>query len=939
MASDERLREALLELKVMGEREAQALAQSNAIVDGLAAITQTDRPGAAVERLLASIRKSLACDAVITVAAHHGKCRIVSTADGSLVGEGFPETVLAIKSSSRVADTGALGWWSLVPEELAKMRSMLTAAIALPDEPAGAIVCLSKAPAHFDTASKTLLLRLTALAAQALRTLAFSERNTLLAGVIDGTSASVSIADARRAEMPLVYVNDAFVELSGYSRAEVLGQNCRFLSNEPPDGAERTRLRETLAQRGSGTFVLRNRKRSGELFWNRLTLYPIQGPGGTVEHMVATQVDITAEREAEAAKLEAEERLANALSATSEGFLLLDGGGKVVFANERFAEFYGESGAHWRPGEAFVDIWARLLVAMGESEPDAERLAKARFSELAYGMRQVEERLPDGRIVLRNDRPLGEGGHVTIATDITSLKATERLLAQRAAAMDATRDGVAITDQEGRFVYMNAAHLALFGFEEEWEVLGQNWRTLYAPKQAHFIETVGMRELSKTGNWRTEIIGRSRDGTAVEQEVSLTLMEGVGLICVTRDIGERQQHERERARLREQLARAERQEAVGQLAAGIAHDFNNLLSVITTSADLIRQDLDADNPAQTHLEWIKSAGTQAAGLVGRLLETGRRPSAPRPLDCVAAPRESVELLRAGVPSRLSVVLDVPDEPTTITADPGDLLQVVLNLGINARDAFGEGAGEIRIALEPHRSRPGTCVIGSCEHDGGYVALSVSDTGPGIPEGEQAKIFRPYFSTKGDSGTGLGLAVVASVVRRIGGGLTLDSVIGQGTTFTVFWPRQPIAEDDLPAPSPLTATQPIDRTALRGRTAIVCDDVADVAQSIAAILESAGAEVAVCEDPRDVLDALSEDPEAWSVLLTDFDMPQMDGRHLATAARAVREDLPIVLCTALAGRGKTDEQFDAVLHKPVDPPRLVAAVAEAIVRRSKTKVTA
>ncbi|MEO1472192.1 MAG: PAS domain S-box protein, partial [Pseudomonadota bacterium] len=540
----------------------------------------TDRPDEAVGRLLVSVQKSLGCDQVVLVRDDGAGPLVAEAVDPALADRSMPPDLLRGRGARRIADTAALAWWGAVPAPLRAMRSALTARLRLPGGQLGVIMALSATPAHFGPACKTLLARLADLAAQALRTLALSERNRLLAGVIDGSSASVAIADARDPALPLVYVNDAFTALSGYPREEVLGRNCRFLSDEPSDSPERARLRQAVATRQGGTFILRNSRRDGVPFWNRLTLYPLKGADGTVEHLVATQVDATVEREAEAARDEAQARLVGALSAAPEGFLLLDAHGCVVFSNPRFHEFFEEPGVVWAEGVRFEDAWCQRLEHLGTARAEARRLARERLATVMGGSLNREERLPDGRILLVNDRPLRDGGAVSIATDVTSLKATERMLAQRAAAIDATQDGIAVTDEDGRFVYMNTAHLHMFGFERESEILGMPWQSLYEPDQAAVIEKVGVPVLMERGTWRTEVTGRARDGRPVEQEVSLTLLRGIGLVCVTRDISERQENERERARLRDRLATAQRQEAIAQLAAGVAHDREQVVEVV-----------------------------------------------------------------------------------------------------------------------------------------------------------------------------------------------------------------------------------------------------------------------------------------------------------------------------------------------------------------------
>ncbi|MEO1459362.1 MAG: PAS domain S-box protein, partial [Pseudomonadota bacterium] len=644
---DETLREALFELKVLREREAEALRESNALLKGLSSITDAARPAEALTRLLRSIEGSLGCDLVALIAGAHGAAEIREATDSTLAGLSFPAAPLRLRRPIRAADAATLTWWPAMPAPLQRFSALLIVPISLPDGEAGAILCLTGEHAGFSPDDQNLLSRLAILAAQALATLSLSERNALLAGVIAGSSASVVVADARSPETPLVYVNDAFVALSGYARAEVLGRNCRFLSAEEADSPERLRLRHCVATRSNGTFELRNRKRDGSFFWNRLTLFAVGEPGEPPRYLVATQVDITAERAAADERDLAQRRLTAALSATSEGFLLLDPHGTIVLANARYRTFFEADAAPFLPGVRFAEAWRARLLAIGYPEADAAEGARHRQDRLFGGEQNREETLPDGRVLQVSDRATSDGGAVSIATDITARVATERILAQRAAAMDATEDGIAVTDEAGRFTYMNPSHLAMFGYEREGEVLGRHWTTLYDAEKAEYLTRVGMPEIRRSGAWRTEITGRSRSGAEVEQEVSLSYLPGIGLVCVSRDISERRQNERERARLRDQLQSAQRQEAIGQLAAGVAHDFNNLLSVITTSTSLAEGDLEEGREVQSHLQRVQAAARNASRLVRRLLHLGGRPSEIRAVDLGAAMGEAADLLRAG----------------------------------------------------------------------------------------------------------------------------------------------------------------------------------------------------------------------------------------------------------------------------------------------------
>ena len=696
--TEERLREALLELSLLREREASALRQSNALLDGLARMTGAVSPAKALDDLLASARTSLGCDAAFVIEPGDTGARVVQSTQPELMGVSLPPELLHGSRTRRVADLSLVRWWRDVSGLAADLRSLLCVSINLPDGSVGGLVGASYAHARFSAAEQDMMTRLAGLASQALATLALAERNALLAAVIDGSSASVTIADATSDAMPLIYVNHAFTDLSGYPPGEILGANCRFLSAEPPDSQVRAEVRNTVQARGAGSFDVRNRRKNGEEFWNRLTLYPVNGSDGQTSFMVATQVDITAERQAAQERDAARQRLIGALSATSEGFLLLDPAGNIVVANPQYRDFFETRNAAWREGDAFVETFCAMLVDQGADKATARQRARARRDKLFTTRESREERLDDGRVLLVNDQATADGGAVSIATDITSLKATERILLQRAAAIDSAQDGIAVTDMEGRFVYMNPSHLAMFGFEGEAEVLGRSWSELYRPDQAEYIERVGMPELQRNGVWRGEVTGISRNGETVYQEISLTFLKDVGIVCVTRDIWERHRNLRERERLQEQLQAAQRQEAIGLLAAGVAHDFNNLLSAINGSAALLSLDLDKNDPSLAHVQRIEAAGERASELVGRLIAVGARQQKTERVDLVKPFEEAAELLRAGLRSRVTLSVHAPDRPMIADADQTSFLQVVLNLGINARDAIGAGKGEITLAF-------------------------------------------------------------------------------------------------------------------------------------------------------------------------------------------------------------------------------------------------
>lgn len=922
MADDEALREALIELDALRQREAAALRESKALVSCLSAVAASTNPELSLDRLLQAVNEAVKSTIVAIIGETPTGSEVIAATDRRLIGAPAPAQLMKGRKARRIVSLSAVDWWP-ASDEWPPSSSALAAPVKL-DGGRGALICLSEKTDAFSSVDARMIPRLAEVAVQALATLELSRRNAFLAGVIDKSAVSVSVADLKIDGTPLIYVNDAFSLVSGYEREEVLGQNCRFLSAEPKDSDVRTCLRKAVETAAVGEFELRNRRKDGAIFWNRLSLYPINGEDGTPRYLVATQVDISAEKDAEAAREIASRRLRSALSTTSEGFLLLNPDGRIVFANNRYRDFFETETGGWDEGADFTKVWATRLIDLDHPVDSAMAAARQYRDALFAGTKDQEVMLPDGRVVLINNRTTTDGGAVSIATNITSLKATERILAQRAAAIDASQDGIAVADSAGRLLYANASYLEMYGYQHQYEILGKSWRSAFARDKWDRIEREAIPALAETGAWRAEIPGISKSGSPVLQEVSVTFTEGVGVVCIARDMSQRVKARRERARLVEQLQSAQRQEAIGQLAAGVAHDFNNVLSAITGSAALIEDDLSRGLPVEGHIGRIQRAGHQAQSLIRRLLDFGARRTTRKETELGNLVKETMDLLRSSVPDLIELTLDLPGIPLRASADPTDLIQIILNLGINARDAIGRGEGKIDVALSIMEKPPSAVQVGAVESGKAYAMITVSDTGGGMTSEQIERIFRAYYSTKGDEGTGLGLSVVSTIVRGLGGAIAVKSTYGAGTTFTIYFPTtQPKAPvSRLPRISPADAD-------LTGKLILICDDNISVAETHSAILESAGAETAVVEDPRDALHALEDDPQAWDALLTDFDMPYLNGAELAEAVRKARADLPIVLCTAYDLHRRSSATFNAEVEKPATPAGLISALATAI----------
>ena len=288
---------------------------------------------------------------------------------------------------------------------------------------------------------------------------------------------------------------------------------------------------------------------------------------------------------------------------------------------------------------------------------------------------------------------------------------------------------------------------------------------------------------------------RRRDGRwRMVEPTATSFVDAAGVrreLVLARDVTDRRQ-------LEHQLQRAQKAEAIGNLATGIAHDFNNVLTAIVGWSDALIQALPDSAPALGYAREIREASQHAADLATHLLAIRRdeRPQ-PTPLNLNDVVIRAAPLLRRLLGQRVDCMLRLTPGVGLIQADPTQMEQVLLNLALNARDAMPDGGV---LTIETVGISLGRGEVAGCE-PGGYVRLTVRDTGLGMDADTRARVFEPFFTTKGGQGSGLGLSIVNGIVRQCGGGVTVESHPGQGATFRVFLPRLEQVRPPVPAPEP------------------------------------------------------------------------------------------------------------------------------------------
>lgn len=520
-------------------------------------------------------------------------------------------------------------------------------------------------------------------------------------------------------------------------------------------------------------------------------------------------------------------------------------------------------------------------------------------------------------------------GYVSVATDITRLKRSQQLaIRERAEAMDISSDGIAICALDGPYVYMNKAHRTMFGIDPDYDIRGLTWRDLYPSDTVNIFMESAFAQLLRDRTWRGELTGVKRDGTLLVQEVTLTLKHNDKLLCVTRDKTEEIRVAKEQASLRDQLQIAHRRETVAHITAGVAHDLNNLVAVVSGTATLLLDRAIEDAEITLGINRIMRAMDTARDLVSGLGSVARPAKLRARQDLRDLVGKGVELLGSDRLQRHQITVSAHDHECPVWANTTDILQVLLNLMLNSCESGGCGATIVGIDVRtgpvglPARKPD----IGMLATDADVSVVTVTDTGSGIDPEDRDRLFDRYYTTKGEAGTGLGLPIVAAILRDNNAAMWLDSGPSEGTKVIIAWPAYPTT---FAKPEP-SANQLAPLVDLSRHSVLVVDDVEDVADVIADMLEAAGATcISIC-DPAEAQDLLKMNPGIWSALVTDLHMPQISGIDLAWTAAGLDPPVPAILVTALAESvGEGRECFAAVLAKPVDATDLVDQVRAAI----------
>ncbi|MCD4742100.1 MAG: response regulator [Desulfobacteraceae bacterium] len=462
--------------------------------------------------------------------------------------------------------------------------------------------------------------------------------------------------------------------------------------------------------------------------------------------------------------------------------------------------------------------------------------------------------------------------------------------------------------------------------EIEWE---KKWHDFVADEHKDIMNKyIEQREKSNTLKPdQHEIIFTNKDRKKIHTYITLATLPGIDKIAVSLlDITEKKEAEQRWHNLEKQLRNAQKMEAIGTLAGGIAHDLNNILSPVLGYSEMTMMDVDPDSKAYKHSEKIQKAALRAADLVSQILAFNRSSEeGKKSIKLHPVAKEVIKLLKGSIPSTIKIIDDIDRNCGRVEADPTQIHQIIMNLCTNAFHAMEATGGELTLSLHEVLLSKEDLIKYPTLTENKYVALTVSDTGCGMDDKTQERIFDPYFTTKDEGkGTGLGLATVYSIVKTHKGSIFVKSSLNQGTSFTIMFPL----DETKTKQETHGSKRPIVKNTKKIKILFI-DDNHNIVEMCKEGLETLGYKVKDFSSSLDALKFFKKQHKNIDLVVTDQTMPDKTGIELAKELQKINNTIPIILCSGYA-EAIDQEQIDLAgitkfLKKPLSVDELSSTI--------------
>ena len=646
----------------------------------------------------------------------------------------------------------------------------------------------------------------------------------------------------------------------------------------------------------------------GTKLWLTTSKVPLLDQDGRGMGVLGTYEDITWRKQAEE-QLAKERNLLHALMANvPDGIYFKDRESRFIQVNLAQARHLGLSDPAEAIGKTDFDFFSQ---EHAQPAYDDEQ-AIIRTGEPLVG-KEEKETWPDGRIewVSTTKMPLlNEKGEIVgtfgLSRDITGRKQAEEHIQEQAALLDKAQDAIFVMDLNDRIIYWNKSAERIYGWTAA-EAIGKSviemlCRGVITPQLANTIKTLNNR-----GEWVSELHQTTKDGKTITVQGRCNVIRDEqgcpkSRLIINTDITERKN-------LEIQSLRSQRMEGIGALAGGIAHDLNNVLTPLLVAVQVLK-DKVTDEDGRKLLQALEANVERGARLVRQVLLFGRGATGERiAVNPKHIAHEIKQIVHETFPKSVEFACHTAADLWTITGDPTQLHQVLLNLAVNARDAMPQG-GQLSIQMENIMFDETYAGMNPEAKAGPYVHITVTDTGTGIPREIQDKIFDPFFTTKEPGkGTGLGLSTTLAIVKNHGGFIHCHSDPGKGSRFEVYFPANPSRGVEANA----TAQAP---QLPRGHDelVLVVDDEEPIRNIARKTLERFGYRVLLAADGAEAVSLYAPRQEEISAVITDMVMPIMDGPATIVALKNMNPDVKIISSSGQASQGGIAKARDSgVLH--------------------------
>ncbi len=535
-------------------------------------------------------------------------------------------------------------------------------------------------------------------------------------------------------------------------------------------------------------------------------------------------------------------------------------------------------------------------------------------------------------------------------------------LESRLSALEVAQEGIFIVDSNGLMSYMNKSLFIINGLNlsDRDRYIGKDWLSIFSSSDRESLEENILADFNRTGCWIGDFSMYRPDNSVIHVDFSITILPDGGLIGSIQDVSERYDAEKKKKEMEEQFYQAQKMEAIGRLAGGIAHDFNNILAAMNGYAEFLKDDLEENTQQHEFADNILKAGLQARSLVDQMLAFSRtRERECESLDLIVPVSEAMTMLKATLSENIELHSNFLIPYAPIVGSPTQMSQLVMNLCVNAMDAMEGKKGEINVTIEkviaedsghdeyirddlPNpKETPSFRIIdgdsgqtklflGHMATDQYYVKLSVCDTGMGMSRIIMEHIFEPFFTTKSvDKGTGLGLATVHGIVVSHQGFLVIDTVLGKGTRFDLFFPLSENVSNVEVEKKKETNTGKVKSSAQKH--ILLIEDQENVRLMVLELLRRMGYKTSYAVSGLDGLDIIRENPESFDLVITDYNMPKMTGLEMIEQIYLDLPDLPFILLSGYSEDRMRDiindhKAIKAIVRKPVSREVISAKIS-------------